>query len=108
MLPHLLPRMLPCILQSPIFKKNINGYGDKVSKWFNRTFLKNHNLKTSKKTFHSLRHTFINALKQNEVDQNITDSITGHCIQSMSYGRYGGTYKITTLRNTVNSVDYNL
>lgn len=92
----------------PKFKRTINGYGDKVGKWFNRTFLNSLGLKTPKKTFHSLRHTFITNLKQLETDESIVKAIVGHSQQSITYGRYGGNYHLSTLRNTINTIEYNL
>ena len=42
-----------------------------------------------KKTFHSFRHTFINALKQNGVDLELARELAGHQGDSITYALYG-------------------
>ena len=81
-----------------------NNYGDKAGRWFNRTFLKNLGLKTPKKVFHSLRHTFITELKQNQTPEPIAKAIAGHTEQSITYSRYGGDYQLQTLKDEIDKV----
>ena len=44
---------------------------------------------TRKKVFHSFRHTFINALKQNGVDLELARELAGHQGASITYALYG-------------------
>ena len=90
----------------PDFKLTKNGYSDAASKWFNRTFTKKLNLKPGQKTFHSLRHTFITALKRSKVDTPITNALVGHAEKSLAYGRYGKDYELSTLQDAVEAVNF--
>lgn len=48
-----------------------NKYGDKLQRWFNRTYLKNCGVTTIKTSFHSLRHTVISQLtNDHQIDAN--------------------------------------
>ncbi|WP_299018475.1 site-specific integrase [uncultured Photobacterium sp.] len=40
-------------------------------------------------TAYSFRHTFVDELKQQEVDENIVAQLVGHKNQNITYGRYG-------------------
>lgn len=88
------------------FKMTANGYGDKAGKWFNRTFLEYLGLKTKKKSFHSLRHSFISQLQKNEVELPIAEEIAGHAKQSITFDTYGGKYNLITLQKAIDQVSY--
>ncbi len=53
------------------FVSNNNKYGDKLQRWFNRTYTKNCQIKTVNTSFHSLRHTVITHLvNEKKIDPN--------------------------------------
>lgn len=53
------------------FVSSNNKYGDKLQRWFNRTYLKNCGVTTVNTSFHSLRHTVITHLVNDKaVDPN--------------------------------------
>ena len=58
-----------------------DGYGDKFSKWFNRTYRKRCNvgqLPDEKKNFHSFRHTVITQLRNvHNIDKSVTAKLVG-------------------------------
>lgn len=72
-----------------------DGYSQRVSKWFSR-YKKRCGIgeKGKKKDFHSVRHTFVNTLKQNrEVDPVMISGRVGHTVDAMTMGRYGKRYR---------------
>lgn len=67
------------------------NYGYLLSRWFNQTFLKHAQAKTSKKSFHSLRHSFRDALRRARTPQDFVDQIggwnsNGRVVTSENYG----------------------
>jgi len=84
-----------------------DGYGARVSKWFAR-YRKKCGITESGKVFHSFRHTLANELKQNSVPIEISKAILGHEDASMTYGRYGKTYKVEVMYEAVKQVDFEL
>jgi integrase len=53
------------------YNNNANKYGDKLQRWFNRTYLKNCSVTTPKTSFHSLRHTVTSHLtNDHQIDAN--------------------------------------
>lgn len=53
------------------FVSSNNKYGDKLQRWFNRTYLKNCQITTTNTSFHSLRHTVITHLVNDKgIDPN--------------------------------------
>lgn len=64
------------------------GYGDKLSKWFTRTFLPNLGLKEEGYVFHSLRHTMVTRLIQAGVSTEQVQYIVGHERAGITHGSY--------------------
>lgn len=64
------------------------GYGDKLSKWFNRTFTKNIGIKSDAHVFHGLRHTFATRLGQADVQTERIQFIIGHERQGVTHQVY--------------------
>ena len=52
-------------------------------------FLRLDGVKTNKKSFHSLRCTFANELKQAGVSEQVASVLLGHASQSITYESYG-------------------
>ncbi|GAB4265774.1 MAG: hypothetical protein Kow0065_16560 [Methylomicrobium sp.] len=84
-----------------------DGYGARVSKWFAR-YLERLGIKNEKKTFHSLRHTFLNELKQRGVALEVRESIAGHENKSQSESRYGKAYRSKITFDAVSLADFEL
>ena len=78
-------------------KLGSDGYIKNVSRFFNVKWLPEIGVKTSKKSFHSLRHTFANELKQAGVNEQVASELLGHASQSITYGRYGKESRIEIL-----------
>lgn len=84
-----------------------NGYGGAFGQWCGR-YVRAHVTRDPKKVFHSFRHTLINNLKQQEVDQRVIEAIDGHQDTSMSGGLYGKDYKPAILLNALTKLDYGI
>lgn len=70
----------------PELHQRRDGYGQTVSKWFQRYKVRCGIGKG--KTFHSFRHTFITHLKHKQVDQVMIHELDGHAIDT-EFARYG-------------------
>lgn len=84
-----------------------DGYGGRVSKWFGR-YLERLGITDEKKVFHSLRHTFLNELKQNGVTLEVREAIAGHENDSQSESRYGKAYIAEVTLGAMQKADFNL
>jgi integrase len=84
-----------------------NGPGDKMSRWFNVTYLPKLGL-VGKKSFHSFRHTVADELKQKGVEEIKIKAITGHKDNSITTGRYGKAYGINLLYEVICLLDYGM
>ncbi len=77
----------------PELPRKNDRYGQPVSKWFNVTYKKNCELTQpsngAKLDFHSFRHTFINTLKQLQVNPDLIRELDGHKKGDMTMDRYG-------------------
>ena len=62
-------------------------------------------VKTNKKSFHSLRHTFANELKQVGVNEQVASELLGHASQSITYGRYGKESRIEILLKEISKIE---
>lgn len=65
-----------------------HGYGDKLSKWFNRTFTQGLGIKSDAHVFHGLRHTFATRLGQADVPTERIQFIIGHERQGVTHQVY--------------------
>lgn len=91
----------------PELQKRRDGYGQTVSKWFQR-YKKRCGI-IGAKTFHSFRHTFITHLKHKQVDPYMIHELDGHAIDSETMGRYGKRYPpAILLENAVQLIDYGI
>ena len=85
-------------------KHGSDGYIMNVSRFFNVKWLPEIGVKTSKKSFHSLRHTFANELKQSGVNEQVASELLGHASQSITYGRYGKESRIEVLLEEISKI----
>ncbi|WP_169309258.1 site-specific integrase [Desulforhopalus sp. IMCC35007] len=91
----------------PELQKRRDGYGQTVSKWFQR-YKKRCGIKGCK-TFHSFRHTFITHLKHKQVDPYMIHEIDGHAVDSETMGRYGKRYTpAILLENAISLINYDI
>lgn len=85
-----------------------SGYAQKGSKWF-------HALKNSlmfeqtngKLDFHSVRHTFVDRLKQAMVSETLAAALVGHSQnedKNITFGRYGKDYTLDTLYKAIQAI----
>jgi integrase len=87
------------------------GYGRKISRWFNKwktDWLKEGSLH---KNFHSLRHTFIQqAQNQAKMPDRYTQEITGHSVTSVSsiHQGYSGRLQPKDVLNELKKIQYKL
>jgi integrase len=88
--------------------RNITGASDKMSDWFNRTYLPNTEIDRDKKSFHSFRHTFADSLKQLDVPTLKIEAFTGHADSAISTGTYGKDYPMSTLYEVVCKLNFGL
>ncbi|EIM3524774.1 site-specific integrase [Serratia marcescens] len=74
-----------------------NGYGEQVSKWFNRTLLPKVLADREGLAFHSFRHTVGNQLKQHGIELAYAQAIMGHSSGSITYDRYAKEVEVDRL-----------
>jgi len=93
--------------------KRRDGYGHDFSKWYNRyeaINITDH----PKKSFHSLRHTFINQIKQRIVKdrghglESVLKETVGHSNESITLDRYGKEYLLQTKLDLIKRLDYGI
>jgi len=95
----------------PELPRRNDRYGQPVSKWFNVTYKKNCDLippsNGAKLDFHSFRHTFINTLKQLQVNPDLIRELDGHKTGDMTMDRYGKAFGARLLMNdAISRFDY--
>lgn len=81
-----------------------NGYGEQVSKWFNRTLLPKVITDRDGLAFHSFRHTVATQLKQHGVELAYAQAIMGHSSGSITYDRYAKEVEVDRLVNVLAGV----
>lgn len=81
----------------------VNGYSNSLGKWYQR-FNRKYVTTDPLKTFHSLRHTFANTLKQMGVQETLISELMGHSNGSITTGRYGKRYQPTVLLAAVSMI----
>lgn len=74
-------------------------YIKNVGHFFNQRYLPKLGLKTDKKSFHSLRHTVIDHLKQKGIDVSYINDLVGHHSGNIDLDRYGKSYNPDILYN---------
>lgn len=73
------------------------------TKWFGRA-KRRAGILDPKLTFHSLRHTFVNELKQQGVGEAVIAQLVGHTNVSITFGRYGKDYQMEILSSAVGQI----
>ena len=93
-------RLWPCLR-----KTKLGRYSNAVCKWFSR-YKQEKGFKDRRYCFHSLRHTFINAMKQQEVPEPVIRQLVGHQEASITLGRYGKDYDLEKLNRYMREVTF--
>tara|TARA_Y100000593_G_C4295740_1_gene330601 strand:+ start:274 stop:2088 length:1815 start_codon:yes stop_codon:yes gene_type:complete len=75
------------------------NYNQNVSRFFNERYLPKLGLKTSKKNFHSFRHTVSDHLKQKGIEPHFINELLGHSSGNIDLERYGKGYNPDILYN---------
>ena len=78
-------------------KLGSDGYIKNVSRFFNVKWLAGIGVKTSKKSFHSLRYTIVNELKQAGVHVQVNSELPRNAYLSIMYGSYAIKLRIEVL-----------
>lgn len=83
------------------FKQDRYGkFSSAYTKRFGR-FKRSAGINDPQLTFHSLRHTFVNDLKQQGESEHVIAQLIGHANSSITMGRYGKDYYVEVLRTAV-------
>jgi len=90
----------------PELKKSRDGYSQAASKWFNDRYRKKCGVTSSKKVFHSFRHTVLDYLKQHDANPKKSAAIAGQKDESITTGRYGKPYHPSALASTMQLLDF--
>ena len=83
----------------------MNGYAGAFRRFFER-FNRKYITKNPKRTCYSLRHNFIDNLKQSEVSENVVSEIAGHSNGNITYRRYGKALKATVKLEAMKKLDF--
>lgn len=86
-------------------RREADGYGSAYGKVFQR-FNRKHITDDPLKTFHSLRHTFADTLKQLGCQEPLIAELMGHANGSITTGRYGKRYQPKVLLEAVSTICY--
>lgn len=89
----------------PELKLQRDGYGQAVSKWFQR-YRRQCGIVEAGKVFHSFRHTVIDRLKQADVPKEKIAALVGHEDDSVTFGRYGKDFSPVIMREVVAILDF--
>lgn len=81
-----------------------NGYGEQVSKWFNRTLLPKVIADRGGLAFHSFRHAVGNQFRQHGVKLAYAQAIMGHSSGSITYDRYAKEVEVDRLANVLTGI----
>ncbi len=87
------------------YSKN-NGYGRNLGRWFNEKFLPALSLKSDELVFHSLRHTVITNLLQQNVPMSVVQALVGHEAGSVTDQHYHGGYTMEQLHDAIHKLPY--
>jgi integrase len=87
--------------------KELDGYQRNASKWFS-DYRRRCGIVSTKKTFHSFRHTVSNHLKQRGCMAEQVSSLLGHATETITFDRYGKEYSPELMRRVVEQIDYGI
>jgi len=82
--------------------------GEVAGRWFRNTYLKNVGLLDAGKSFHSIRHNFVDALKSLGIPEHEVAQLTGHKHGSITFGTYGSATPIKALYGVVERLRFDI
>jgi integrase len=94
-------RLLPFLTYS-----DKEGWGRKLSRWFNDTLLPKLELKRKGLSFHSLRHTVITSLRHSGVDNHDVRSLVGHEPEGVTESVYTHDQDLQQLQKAIERLQY--
>ena len=90
----------------PNIKPSAKGsYSDATSKWFSR-FIDSSKLKREGLVFHSLRHTFRDAARDNDLNREAVAKLGGWTVSDDVMDKYGKGHSITRLYSEISKIEY--
>lgn len=89
----------------PELKLQRDGYGQTVSKWFQR-YRRQCGIRDDGKVFHSFRHTVIDRLKQADVPKEKIAALVGHEDESVTFGRYGKDFSPAIMHEVISMLAF--
>ncbi|MDD8059235.1 tyrosine-type recombinase/integrase [Shewanella metallivivens] len=99
------------LTSSPLFHYQPSSDGvwsHKFCREFGKLLDQLHFIAGKRPTAYSFRHTFIDELKQLQIEESMVAQIVGHVYHNITYGRYGKQYDVKTLKPVVDKVSYTL
>jgi integrase len=92
----------------PDLRRGNDGfYSSPFSKWFGR-YKRKIGIANRKVTFHSLRHTVIDYLKQQDVADVAIKELVGHAVRDITTGRYGKRLALDKLQAVLERLHFSL
>ena len=88
-----------------LVRRDVDGYCASLGNWYGR-FNRKYVTEDPLKTFHSLRHSFADTLKQQGVEESKISELMGHANSSITTGRYGKRYQPKNLLETIRMICY--
>lgn len=86
-------------------RREIDGYCHAFGNWFGR-FNRKHITSDPLKSFHSLRHTFADTLKQAGEQEALIAELMGHANGNITTGRYGKRYRPKVLLEAISKLSF--
>ena len=65
-------------------------------------------LPNNRPSAYSFRHTFIDELKQQEVDESLVSQLVGHTHKNLTYGKYGKNFPVELLFKKLNDLSFSI
>lgn len=82
------------------------GWGRKLGRWFNTTFLENRGIKKKGLSFHSLRHTAITTMRRAGIERPIVQAIVGHEPDGVTEEVYTHGYDLSQLQTAIEAIKF--
>lgn len=82
------------------------GWGRKLGRWFNTTFLIRLGIKKKGLSFHSLRHTAITTMRRASIERPIVQAIVGHEPDGVTEEVYTHGYELSQLHRAIEALSF--
>ena len=84
-----------------------DGYGQTFQRWYGR-FNRESITDDTRKCFHSFRHNFMDAFKQELANDAVIKALVGHEDEALHLNRYGKKFKMLVLFDTIKTLNYDI